>query len=183
MPARVQKVSVDRLSSGTDGDADNEQLAITIELFAGGKRAIVVVPGRFDEVPAERPARDPSVQPPSLQGLLRKELVPSILSAIDHDVDKGLITVLFARKDLPPRTLIIETDGRAPRLILVGGDAAAIEGGEARILAALPGTRPDDGRDTRRGRPYEKPRRVPAPPTAKATTTAAATTTKVDPQL
>jgi predicted ribosome quality control (RQC) complex YloA/Tae2 family protein len=168
VPARVQKITVDDATSGR----------FVLELFAGGKRCLQVRPGRIDVV-AERAARDGSTQPPTLQGVLRKELVPSILSGIEHDDVTGLIRIRFVRKDLPGRTLIVETDGRAPRWVLVGGATDD----DARILAAEPTARPDDGRDTRRGRPYEPPRRAPAPPVALEAASTSTAAPRGDPRV
>ncbi len=180
VPARVQKITIDktRRDGGAPTGSDDDDSTVTFELFAGGRRTLAVRPGHLDVV-GDHAQRDPSTVPPALQGLLRKELVPSILSAIEQDVVAGLIFLRFTRKDAAPRTLVLETDGRAPRWVLVDG---TIDDPAARILAALPGTRPDDGRDTRRGRAYERPRRPPAPAKAvNATTTT--TTTRVDPRL
>jgi predicted ribosome quality control (RQC) complex YloA/Tae2 family protein len=170
LPAKVQKARVD------------DDVA-TLELFAGAKRFLVVQPGQV-EVVADRPdaggAGDSSREPPALQGLVRKELVPSILSAVDIGDDRGLLRLRFARRDAPARVLLVEHDARAPRWLLL----ALTDDGE-RILACTPATRADDGRDLRRGRLYEPPRRAPqpapTPTTASATTTA--TTTNVPPAL
>ena len=169
IPSRVQKATVDDLAAGL----------VVFELFAAGKRTLALRPGALDVV-GDRPQRDSGTVPPTLQGVLRKELVPSILSAIEHDVDAGLIRLRFTRKDLPPRTIVIETDGRAPRWVLVAGRD---DDAEAHILVAEPHARPDDGRDTRRGRPYEPPRRKPAPPTTSAALPSSPSTPRVDPQL
>ena len=173
IPSRVQKATVDDVAAGL----------VVFELFAAGKRTLALRPGALDVV-GDRPQRDSSTIPPTLQGVLRKELVPSILSAIEHDVDAGLIRLRFTRKDLPPRTIVVETDGRAPRWVLVAGrddEPGAPDG--ARILVAEPNARPDDGRDTRRGRPYEPPRRKPAPPTTLAALPSSPSAPRVDPQL
>ena len=170
IPSRVQKATVDDVAAGL----------VVFELFAAGKRTLAMRPGALDVV-GDRPQRDPGTIPPTVQGVLRKELVPSILSAIDHDVDAGLIRLRFTRKDLPPRTIVIETDGRAPRWVLIAGRDDDVEN---RILIAEPGVRPDDGRDTRRGRPYEPPRRKPAPPLALSSLTSTSpAAARVDPHL
>jgi predicted ribosome quality control (RQC) complex YloA/Tae2 family protein len=166
VPAKVQKARV----------ADD---VCTLEVFAGRKRFVVVAPGRVDVVDA-RPTTadgdgaagadgadgaDGAREPPALQGLVRKELVPAILSAIDVDDAAGLLRLRFARKDTPARVLLVEHDARAPRWLLL----AATDDGE-RILAGAPATRADDGRDLRRGRLYEPPRRTPQRATTRTTT-------------
>ncbi len=150
-PAKVQKIIV-------DGDV------CVFEVFAGQKRFVVVGPG-FMGVHKERPQRSEEHAPTSLQGLLRKELLPSILSSGEVDDDKGLLSLVFVRKNLPKRVVTIEADGRAPRWLLL----APTEQGE-RILSCVPFPSKDgahnphdDGRDLRRGRLYERPRRTPAP--------------------
>jgi predicted ribosome quality control (RQC) complex YloA/Tae2 family protein len=174
VPAKVQKARVD------DEDC-------TLEVFAGRKRFVIIRPGRVDVVDT-RPASDDADgddagrrEPPALQGLVRKELVPGILSAVDVDEPRGLLRLRFARKDAPARVVLVEHDARAPRWLLL----AATDEGE-RILAATPATRADDGRDLRRGRLYEPPRRAPLAATSPATTTSStttATTTTVPPAL
>jgi predicted ribosome quality control (RQC) complex YloA/Tae2 family protein len=183
VPAKVQKARV-------DGDV------CSLEIFAGRKRFIDVHPGRVDVADA-RPVHDDadggrgdgggSVDggssgddggrrtPPALQGLVRKELVPSILTAIDIDEVRGLLRLRFARKDAPARVLLVEHDARAPRWLLL----ALTDDGE-RILSCAPAARADDGRDLRRGRLYEPPRRAPqaatpAPSTGTSSPTAVAT--------
>ena len=161
VPAKVQKARVD----------DD---ACALEVFAGRKRFVVVRPGGINVVDA-RPGSDEADagrkrEPPALQGLVRKELVPAILSAVEVDEPRGVLRLRFARKDAPSRVLVVEHDARAPRWLLL----AVTEDGE-RILACAPATRADDGRDLRRGRLYEPPRRAPqgatttAPPASTAT--------------
>jgi hypothetical protein len=138
-----------------------EDDVLALEIFAGDKRFVVVRPGavaigsmRPDGTQSEGGERTP----PAVQGLVRKELVPSILSAVDADDARGLLFLRFARKDAPARVLVVECDARAPRWLLL----AVTDDGE-RILATVPAQRADDGRDLRRGRRYEPPRRAPAP--------------------
>jgi hypothetical protein len=154
VPAKVQKATI-------VGDG------CVLEVFAGRKRFLVFQPGRFAVVD-DKPARDADGPPNALQGQVRKELVPSILSAVDDD---GL-RFLFVRKDAPSRVVILEPDGLDPRWLLI----AVTEEGE-RILAASPATRAHDGRDLRRGRLYEKPRAPAAIGTAETRPPAATTTT------
>jgi predicted ribosome quality control (RQC) complex YloA/Tae2 family protein len=152
VPGKVQKVSA------FDGDV------VVVELFAGKKVLLWVEPGRvrvIDDVDA-RP-RHPGA-PPALQGLLRKELIPAILTAVDDAHTR----FVFARKDQPPRTLLLEPDGKDPRWVLLG---PAKDGDGERILATGPATRATDGRDLRRGRLYEPPRSSPTPMTEPSSTT------------
>ncbi|MDP2341117.1 MAG: NFACT RNA binding domain-containing protein [Deltaproteobacteria bacterium] len=154
VPAKVQKATV-------TGDA------CVLEVFGGAKRFLIFEPGRFAVVD-DKPLREEG-PPAALQGQVRKELVPSILSAVDDDRRR----FLFVRKDAPSRVVVIEPDGKDPRWLLL----ALTDEGE-RILATSPATRATDGRDLRRGRLYELPRTKAEPMT---TTTAAPTTTTAKP--
>jgi hypothetical protein len=164
IPAKLQKISV-----ASDGD-------VVIEVFAAGKQWLRLRPGHLGRL-AERPARDADDIDQAVQGLLRKELLPGILSAIVIDDERGLWRLTIHRPDAPDRVVVIERDGREPRWLLL----APVDEGE-RILGAVPSTKPGDGRDTRRGRLYEPPRRAPAPAigddaaTATTPTTSAPTT-------
>lgn len=160
VPGKVQKVSV------FDGDL------LVIELFAGEKLLLWIEPGRarvVKDVDA-RPRHEGA--PPAAQGLLRKELIPAILTAA---LDDGRRYV-FARKDQPPRTLLLEADGKDPRWILLAPASstspAQADGAGERVLLTGPATRARDGRDLRRGRLYEPPRTAPTPlPSTTSTTT------------
>lgn len=146
VPAKVQKVSV-------VGDT------VVVEVFAGAKRFFVFDPGRFsvvDDKPAVLVDRD---DPPAVQGLLRKELQPAILTRIEAPSSSSPRYV-FARKDRDEATLVLEVDGKDPRWLLV----TPVKEGE-RILASGPATRAKDGRDLRRGRLYAPPTQ-PASPVA-----------------
>lgn len=161
IPAKLQKITASR-----DGE-------VVVELFAAGKQWLRLRPGGLVRL-AERPTRsddgDAGIDQ-ATQGLLRKELLPGILSAITIDEARGLWRLTIHRPEAPDRILVVERDGREPRWLLL----APVDGGE-RILGAMPGAKPGDGRDTRRGRLYEPPRRTPAPP-VEASTTATTTTT------
>jgi len=159
VPAKLQKITASR-----DGE-------VVIEVFAAGKQWLQLRPGALTRL-AERPARDSDDADEATRGLLRKELQPGILSAIDIDEARGLWRLTIHRPDAPPRVLVIERDGREPRWLLL----APVDEGE-RILGAMPATKPGDGRDTRRGRLYEPPRRAPAPPVEAAPSAAGAPTT------
>ncbi len=143
VPGKVQKIVV----TGDD---------CVIELFAGSKKFLLLRPGRVDVVD-DKPVREAG-EPPALQGQLRKELQPAILSRIDQA--PGGDRLLFARQEGPARIVVVEADGRDPRWLVVA-PAKEGEAGE-RILACSPGTRALDGRDLRRGRLYEPPR-APSP--------------------
>lgn len=149
-PAALVPAKLQRVVATHDG-------VVTIEVFAGGKAWLRLGPGILERHP-ERPASTSSDVDVSLQGLLRKELVPGVISAIDIDDGRGLWRLTIRRPEGPSRVLIIERDGREPRWLLT----ATTEDGD-RILAAVPTSRPTDGRDTRRGRLYEPPRRAPLP--------------------
>ncbi len=161
-PAKVQKASV-------VGDT------CVLEVFAGRKCFLVLSPGRFELVDVKPPREQGD--PPALQGQVRKELVPSILSAVDDGR-----RFLFARKDAAARVVVLEPDAKDPRWLLL---APTAEG--ERILATAPATRASDGRDLRRGRLYEPPRTAPVSlPTQPATSTTTASppaATAADPVL
>lgn len=146
VPAQVQKATV-------RGDV------CVLEVFAGRKRFLVFEPGRCALVD-DKPPRDAG-EPPALQGQVRKELVPSILTAVDDDHRR----FVFARTDAPLRIVLIEADANDPRWLLLAPTPA----GE-RILATSPATRATDGRDLRRGRWYERPRTPPQTMTPSTTT-------------
>ena len=135
IPAKVQKVT----ASATD---------VVVEVFAGRKRYIALAPGRV-EVVDDKPAVAGDIDP-TLQGLLRKELIPGIVTAVDDDGTWGITRLRIARQGGAPRVIVIE---RHPAMLFV---VAATAEGE-RILQALPRGKPDDGRDTRRGRLYVPP--------------------------
>ncbi len=156
VPAKVQKVTA------SSGD-------VVVEVFAGRKRYVALAPGRVDVVD-DKPVVDGDIDA-TLQGLLRKELIPGIVTAVDDDVDAGITRLRIARPEGAPRVLIIE---RQPPMLFV---VAATDDGE-RILQALPRGKPDDGRDTRRGRLYVRP----PPMTTTAMATAAPTTTAPKPK-
>jgi predicted ribosome quality control (RQC) complex YloA/Tae2 family protein len=163
VPAKVQKVSA---------SADD----VVVEVFAGTKRFVAIGPGRVAVV-AEKPALGGEIDQ-TFQGLLRKELVPGIITAVqeaDDERDNDVVSLTVARQAGPPRQLIIE---REPPMLFV----VAVTDEGRRILATVPRGKPADGRDTRRGRLYEPPaaprRRVTA---ASATATAATTTTTTTP--
>ncbi len=171
-PATLVPAKLQRIVAFRDG-------VVTFEVFAGGKSWLRLRPGVLERH-TERPvpqSGDVDIDT-SLQGLLRKELLPGVLSAIDIDDERGLWRLTIRRTEGPARALIVERDGREPRWLLT----ATTEAGD-RILAASPSARPTDGRDTRRGRLYELPRRSPLPPpsslpssSSTATTTQTSTT-------
>lgn len=167
IPAKLQKITV-------DGDG-----AVVIEVFAAGKQWLRLRPGHLGRL-AVRPARDADDIDQAVQGLLRKELLPGILSALTVDDERGLWRLTIHRPDAPDRIVVVERDGREPRWLLL---APVVEG--ERILGAMPATRPGDGRDTRRGRLYEPPRRAPAPlvDNTAATTTVTTTAPTTSPAL
>lgn len=146
LPARVQKLSL----------ADDGR--VLVELFVGEKLPLVVdprppAPGLVLGA-AQLPRGD---RPPREQGALRKELVPSRLAAVDLDSERALLRLRFERPDAGVRSLLVELSTSDPRAVLTG----AYESGE-RVLSVVGGLRPADGRDLRRGRPYEPPR-APGP--------------------
>lgn len=150
---RVQKATVDhqgRLVLELFGGAERDKAWLCIE---SGALALVARPvGSGDK-------------PPALQGLVRKELVPSALVLVEPR-GPGLVALRFERPAGGPRILLVEADADDPRAVLC---AETPEG--LRVLACVGGApRPNDGRDVRRGRPYEAPRNAPrrtaAPPPA-----------------
>lgn len=170
IPAKLQKIVVDR------------QGRAVLEVFGGCRRWLTIDHGTVDVVDG-RPARaDDKDLDVSLQGMLRKELLPGILSKVDIDAAKGLIWLRIASSGHTGRTIVIETDAREPRWALL----ATTDDGH-RILGTSPPGRPTDERDTRRGRMYEVPRRPPALRGEGAAALAAATplpsASPVDPAL
>lgn len=169
VPAKLQKVVVDRSGRAV------------LEVFGGCRRWLTIDHGAIDVVEG-RPARAEEANLDiSLQGMLRKELLPGILSAVDIDTGKGLIWLRIASSGHGGRTIVVETDAREPRWFLL---ATTTEG--ARILGSSPAGRPSDERDTRRGRLYEPPRRAPAlrgEGAAAATATPLTSAATVDPAL
>ncbi len=146
VPAKLQRIVALR-----DGE-------VAMEVFAAGKHWLRLSPGVLERHP-ERPTTTTTTNAEvdaSLQGLLRKELLPGFLSDVVIDDERGVWRLTIRRPEGPARALLIERDARDPRWLLT----ATVEAGE-RILAALPSSRPLDGRDTRRGRLYELPRRKP----------------------
>ncbi len=150
LPARVQKISL----------ADDGR--VLVELFTGERLPVVVDP----RAPAPGLALSPPPlprgdKPPPQQGALRKELVPSRLTAVDVAPEQGLLRLRFERPDAGVRFLVVELSAQDPRALLTG----TFESGE-RVLSVVGALRPSDGRDLRRGREYEPPR-APGPlPTA-----------------
>lgn len=192
LPGRVQKASVDK--AGTLILEVYVHLAPQTPSVPGSpagdregvKRWLVVADGGL-RWHATRPAREDGAEPPAVQGLVRKEIVPSVLASIDalpnggaiaDDVGEraAVVVLAFSRPadaGGKPRLLLVERTAD-PRAVLCAaltepgqGDAAAEPGTGApvalRILATIGGAaRPVDGRDLRRGRIYEPPR-APAP--------------------
>lgn len=154
VPAKVQKVSV----------VDD---TVVLEIFAGAKRYLVFQPGRVSVVDDKPAILTDRATPPAVQGLLRKELQPSILTRVDDH------RYVFGRKDADDVVVVVEADGRDPRWLLLG-KAKDVDG--ERILAAGPATRAKDGRDLRRGRLYAPPPNAPSP--MPSTMQASPTTTK-----
>jgi hypothetical protein len=146
LPWRVQKATV-------DGER------VVLELYKdGGKRWLVLRPGLLEWC-EERPPPREGGEPPTLQGVLRKELVPSVLA--EATWAPPLARLLFSTASAPrPRVVVVEHTGDARAVLCVCGD----DGGDAKetVLAVLGAARPVDGRDLRRGRPYEAPR-APTP--------------------
>jgi hypothetical protein len=161
VPAKLQKITASR-----DGE-------VIVEIFAAGKQWLRLRPGALTPL-AERPTRDGDDVDETTRGLLRKELLPGILSAIDIDEVRGLWRLTIHRPGAHPRVLVIERDRREPRWLLL----APVDQGE-RILGVMPATKPGDGRDTRRGRLYEPPRRAPVAPDEAGESAAMAPTTSV----
>lgn len=143
LPARVQKLSV-----GAQGE-------LVVELYAGEKRPLTVDlgPGGLRLVLARPDDVVTPDKPPAVQGLLRKELVPSRLEAVDLDAERGALQLRFLRPDEKQRAIVLELSERDPRALLLAlGDVE-------RVLSVLHGgLSAKDGRDLRRGRPYEAPR-------------------------
>ena len=142
---RVQKAMVDTAGR------------LVLELFGGEARdkRWLVVEGGVVAVATERPEGG-GEDPPALQGLVRKELVPSLLESVEERAP-GLLALHLARPEGPPRQLLLEADADDPRAVL---GAVTVEG--LRVLCTLGGAaRPRDGRDLRRGRLYEAPRAPP----------------------
>ncbi|MCC7073501.1 MAG: DUF814 domain-containing protein [Deltaproteobacteria bacterium] len=141
---RVQKATVD------------QQGRLVLELFGGAERekAWLAVDGGAAAL-VDHPAGT-GATPPALQGLVRKELVPSLFAGAQARAP-GLVALAFDRPAGGPRVLLVETDADDPRAVLC---AATAEG--ERVLAAIGGAaRARDGRDLRRGRVYEPPRAAP----------------------
>ncbi|MBI1946323.1 MAG: DUF814 domain-containing protein [Deltaproteobacteria bacterium] len=141
---RVQKATVE-----PDG-------RLVLELFGGEARDKVwLAVGAGAVAVVERPAGT-GATPPALQGLVRKELVPSLLAGVEQRA-LGLLALRFERPTGGPRVLLVEGDADDPRAVVC---AETDEG--LRVLATLGGAaRPKDGRDLRRGRLYEAPRSAP----------------------
>lgn len=146
LPARLQKLSL----------SDDER--VLLELFAGEKLPVVVDVRRPAPGLVLRPPPLPRGDtPPREQGSLRKELVPSRLTSADVDVEHGILRLRFERPDGGTRFFVVELSASDPRAVLTG----VYDSGE-RVLSVIGGLRPSDGRDLRRGRPYEAPR-APGP--------------------
>jgi predicted ribosome quality control (RQC) complex YloA/Tae2 family protein len=154
LPARAQKAVVDH--------AGRAVLELYVHLPAqavdakpgDGVKRWLVVDGAAVRLEDARPARGEEGDPPSSQGLVRKEIVPSALTAVEHVDEQGLVwRFVFERSDQRPRHLVVERTAEA-RSVLV---AVTDEG--PRILGVVGGPpRASDGRDLRRGRLYEPPR-------------------------
>ena len=162
VPAKVQKAVV------------HDDGSLILELFAGRKCFFVVAQGAI-RIDVDKVARTDIGAPPTDQAVLRKEAVPSILSAIDVDAVTGLVRLHLTPKEGPSRVLVVEQDAGDPRWLLL-----ARTGDGDRVLCASGARQPRDGRDLRRGRLYEAPRLAPQAAGAPATTRTAPV--HVDPQ-
>lgn len=179
LPARVQKASVDSDGSislelyvhpranlrdasiaAPDATLEKAHDATHEAGTQGEKRWLSIARGavRIDHKKLAR--AEPTTEarePPAVQGLLRKELVPSALVVVEVRVAAGedlLVAALtFVRAAQKPRVLVVEHTAD-PRAVL----CADAEDGW-RVLGVMGGAaRPVDGRDLRRGRLYEEPR-------------------------
>lgn len=218
LPGRVQKASVSRkgalvLEVYVHLPSDAHTAPATAGPLDGGrqgvKRWLVVEDGALRWLD-ERPPRDEEGEPPALQGLVRKELVPSVLASIDELPGGGAVVAAEPGEPGAPgepgehgeaaRGAVLRLGftrpadaGGKPRVLLVERTAdpravlcAALEEQGLRVLATLGGApRPGDGRDLRRGRLYEAPRAPAAPhaATASRATPAARPLPVVDPAL
>jgi NFACT N-terminal and middle domains/NFACT protein RNA binding domain len=136
-PARIQKASLD----------DN---SLVLEVFVGQKRWVVLGLGTL-EVVDSKPAAPPERTPPALQGLLRKEALPAMVTGVSGE---ATLHVMLERLDGKKRELLVERLAADPRVVL-----AAVTDEGLRVLAVLLGApRAKDGRDLRRGQLYLEPR-------------------------
>lgn len=144
--ARLQKLRL----------ADDGRLLL--ELFAGERKELVVDPRPpAPSVRAGGAELERGDKPPREQAVFRKELVPARLESATLLPGSATAQLLFERKDGGRRALYLELSRDDPRLVLTG----SFDKGE-RVLLVLGSVRPRDGRDLRRGRPWELPR-APGP--------------------
>jgi len=153
LPCRVQKASV--LPDGA--------FALDVYVPSTQEKRFVVVMGADLQWLASRPSRELDGPPPASQGVLRKELVPSIVTdVVDGEFH---VEIGFDRKEDRLSFLIERTDD--PRAVLV---LHTPEG--QRVLLTLGGaSRPVDGRDVRRGRLYQPPQKPRKPRASSSATT------------
>lgn len=197
VPARVQKATVDPVvglilelyAPRLIGEPVGEPVRETVggprgePVGAGAKRWLVIRDGHVAVQEEKPPPRALDGPPPPTQGLLRKEAVPSTLIAVDvltagfdtagfdsAGFDSAtapdaphLVRLVLTRPQGQARVLILERTAEPRTLLCAEADAGL------RVLGLLEGSaRTGDGRDLRRGRVYEAPRK-PRPPNPVAT--------------